>query len=155
MSKFEMSPPDKPRKPITVPSVPLDAPGGSVSEKTITPPAAKGKGGSSSAVLSQKNMTSAFEIAKIIVQGQAEIAKIRANADAEIAKVEAEIKKIIASTQSDIAKMHAESSIWHSKFDARQQAVQRTHEFLEAHPEYSDEAKQLIIQLAIAVITER
>ena len=83
------------------------------------------------------------------------IAKIHANTEAEIQKIESEIKKIIVSTQSEIAKMREENSNWHSKFDARQQAAQKTLAFLETHPEYSDEVKKCIIQLAIAEIEKQ
>ena len=152
MSKFEMSPSGKRRPPVKMPDSGSQAPqkGGS-GKKPRTP--AKG-GGKSSELLSPKNVTSVLEIAKIIVQGQAKIAEIHANAEAEIAKTEAEIKRIIVSTQGEIAKMREESTIWHNKFDLRQQAVQQTLGLLEAHPEYSDEVKKAIIQLAIAGITE-
>ncbi len=108
------------------------------------------KTGKSSELLSQKNITSVLEIAKIVVQGQAEIAKIRASSEAEIQRVEADIKRIIASTQSDIAKMHEENANWHSKFEARQQAIANTLKVLDSHPEYSDEVKKAIIQLTIS-----
>ena len=152
MSKLEMSPANKRRESVINPEIVDGAPQTTVIEKKSASPV---KAGKSSEILSQKNITSVFEIAKIIVQGQAEIAKIRAISEAEIQKVESEIKKIIVSTQSEITKMREENSNWHSKFDARQQAVQKTLEFLDAHPEYSDEVKKSIIQLAIAEIEKQ
>lgn len=152
MSKFEMSPPKKRRPPVEVPESGSGVPqksGGCPPLRTPTP-----GDGKSSKALSAKNLTSALEIAKIIVQGQAKIAEIRANTEAEIAKVEVEIKKIIASTQGEIAKMREENANWHSKFDARQSAIQKALECLEAHPEYSDEVKKAIIQLTLAGIAD-
>ena len=107
-----------------------------------------------SELLSPQNVSSTLEIARVIVIGQVEIARIRANTEAEIKKVESEIKKIIVSTQSEIAKMREENFNWHSKFDKRQQAIQKVLEYLESHPEYPDEAKKEIIQLAIAGINQ-
>jgi hypothetical protein len=152
MSKFEMSAPNKKRESVITPEIVYDVPQKTTIEKKSSTPAKSGK---TSEILSQKNITSVLEIAKIIVQEQAAIAKIHANTEAEIQKIESEIKKIIVSTQSEIAKMREENSNWHSKFDARQQAVQKTLEFLETHPEYSDDVKKCIIQLAIAEIEKQ
>lgn len=152
MSKFEMSAPNKKRESVITPEIVYDVPQKTTIEKKSSPPAKSGK---TSEILSQKNITSVLEIAKIIVQEQAAIAKIHANTEAEIQKIESEIKKIIVSTQSEIAKMREENSNWHSKFDARQQAAQKTLAFLETHPEYSDEVKKCIIQLAIAEIEKQ
>ena len=152
MSKFEMSAPKKLRPPVKQSESGSGLPQKvGDDKKPQTPMTGRGK---SPEILSAKNLTSALEIAKIIVQGQAKIAEIRANTEAEIAKVEVEIKRIIVSTQGAIAKMREENANWHSKFDVRQQAAQKTLEFLEAHPEYSDEVKKAIIQLAIAGIAD-
>lgn len=147
-----MSAPNKKRESVITPEIVYDVPQKPTIEKKSSPPAKSGK---TSEILSQKNITSVLEIAKIIVQEQAAIAKIHANTEAEIQKIESEIKKIIVSTQSEIAKMREENSNWHSKFDARQQAAQKTLAFLETHPEYSDEVKKCIIQLAIAEIEKQ
>ena len=152
MSKFEMSAPKKTRPPVRQPESGSGLPQkAGDNKKPRTPTTGSGK---STGILSPKNLTSVLEIAKIIVQGQAKIAEIRANTEAEIAKVEMEIKRIIVSTNGEIAKMREENANWHSKFDDRQQAAQKALEFLEAHPEYSDEVKKAIIQLAIAGIAD-
>ena len=152
MSKFEMSPSGKRRPPVKMPDAGSQPPQKGGSGKRPRTPAAGG--GKSSELLSQNNVTSILEIAKIIVQGQAKIAEIQANTEAEIAKTEAEIKRIIVSTQGEIAKMREQNANWHSKFDARQAAVQKTLEYLESHPEYSEEVKKAIIQLATAGIAD-
>ena len=146
MSKFDMSASGRKRTPVPAgENTPAAPPQDTPPKKADTP-----KAGKSAEILSPKNITTTLEIAKIIVEGQAEIAKIRAKTEAEVQKIEAEIKKIIVTTQGEVFKMQAENQNWHSRFDARQQAIQKTIAILESHPEYSDEVKKMIIQLTIA-----
>lgn len=149
MSKFEMSASTKRRESAITPEIVHGTPPQAADAKILKTQ------GKSPGVVSPQHLASAFEIAKIIVCGTIEVNKIRANTEAEIKKVELEIQKIIVSTQSEIAKMREENSNWHSQFDARQQAIQKTLKFLESHPEYSDKVKDSIILLTIAGINKQ
>ena len=118
-----------------------------------------GRGGFSEAdwgEMGKTSVTGAIEIARLVVSARRDIETINANADAEVRKIGAEIERITASAKMDIEKIKAESEAWNSRFDResaeRRKIVDKVMDSLVEHPEWSDEIKAKVIDLAIAQI---
>ncbi len=90
-----------------------------------------------------------------VVDGRHEIDVIRANSDSEIKKVEAEIERIVADAKAYVDKLQADSKAWNEKYDRKCKLVESTLSRLDAnHPEWSDEVRKRIIDLAISAISD-
>ncbi|MBQ9431975.1 MAG: hypothetical protein IJU44_10540 [Kiritimatiellae bacterium] len=100
----------------------------------------------------QEAIPAALEIAKEIIAGQREIAVIRANADAKEQETEQEIRRIVAETENYVKRLEAENKDWHSRFDKRSAVIEKMIADLGRHPEWSDQVKEKIINLAATVL---
>lgn len=121
-----------------------------------------GRGGFSEAdwgEMGKASVAGAVEIARLVVSSRRDVETINANADAEVRKIGAEIERITASAKMDIEKIKAESDAWNSRFDResadRRKIVDKVIDSLEGHPEWSDEIKAKVIDLAIAQISQK
>lgn len=91
-----------------------------------------------------------MRMASKVMDGRHEIDLIRANSDKEVARIAKEIDRVVQEAEADVKRLHAESEIWHGKFDARRKMTESLLSRLDSHPEWSDEIRKKIIDLALA-----
>jgi len=87
-------------------------------------------------------------LAKIIVETQAKIGIIRAETEQKIAVIDGEIRKIVESTEAKIKELKTSGDEWRKNFSEKKRIVDDCLIQLNSHPEYSDDIKKAIIELA-------
>ncbi len=87
-------------------------------------------------------------IAKSVIEGKIDIAKIQAETDAQVRLLNKELDKILLESNAKIEQMKIEGKIWAEKFGERKQLLMEVLDRVEAHPEWTQELKAHLVNVA-------